>query len=94
MCSCTLHGRHHFNTERFTVEMQRSVISNSDLKEIAQEQCGCQACELSIKKVWKKNNGEVYKLRKIFAVFNLFLCVVVVVFKKKISLVDKPVIGC
>ena len=42
----------------------------------------------------EKNNGEVYKLRKIFAVFNLFLCVVVVVFKKKISLVDKPVIGC
>ena len=30
LCSCTLHGWHHFHTERFTTEMQRLVISNSD----------------------------------------------------------------
>ena len=32
LCSCTLHGSHHFHTERFTTEMQRFVIGNSDLK--------------------------------------------------------------
>ena len=37
-------------------------------KEIAQEQCVCRACEVS-----KKDNGEVYKLRKTFAVFHLVL---------------------
>ena len=54
--------------------MQRFVISNSDLKEITQEQCVCRACELSIKRSMKKknnDNGEVYKLRKTFAVFHL-----------------------
>ena len=39
--------------------MQRFVISNSDLKEIAQEQSVCRACELSIKRNMKKENGEV-----------------------------------
>ena len=43
LCSCTLHGRHHFHTERFTTEIQRFVKSNSDLNEIAQEQCVCRA---------------------------------------------------
>ena len=44
--------------------MLRFVISYSDLKEIAQEQCVCQACELSIKRrMKKKDNGEVYRLR-------------------------------
>ena len=44
----------------------------NNLKEIAQEQCVCRACELSIKRsVKKKDNGEVYKLRKTFAVFHL-----------------------
>ena len=44
----------------------------NNLKEIAQEQCVCRACELSIKSSMKKKyNGEVYKLllRSI-----LFLC--------------------
>ena len=55
--SCTLHGRHHFR---------------NNLKEIAQEQCVCRACELSIKRSMKKNvNGEIYNLRKTFAVFHL-----------------------
>ena len=68
LCSCTLHGRHHFHTERFTTEMQRFV----NLKEISQEQCVSWACELSIKRSMKKKyNGEVYKLRKTFAVFHL-----------------------
>ena len=32
----------------------------------------CRACELSIKRsMKKKDNGEVYKLRKTFAVFHL-----------------------
>ena len=44
----------------------------NNLKEIAQEQCVCRACELSIKRSVKtKDNGEVYKLRKTFAVFHL-----------------------
>ena len=52
--------------------MQRFVISNSDLKVIAQEQCVCRACELTIKRsMKKKGNGEVYKFRKTFAVFRL-----------------------
>ena len=58
LCSCTLHGRHHFHTERFTTEMQRFVIRNSDLKEIVQEQC-----KLNIKRSMRKDNGEVYRLR-------------------------------
>ena len=34
----------------------------------------CLACELSIERsVKKKDNGEVYKLRKTFAVFHLVL---------------------
>ena len=41
----------------------------NNLKEIAQEQCVCRACELSIKRsMKKKDNSEVYKLRKTFAV--------------------------
>ena len=44
----------------------------NNLKEITQEQCVCRACELSIKRgVKKKRYGEVYKLRKTFAVFHL-----------------------
>ena len=41
----------------YTVEMQRFVISNSDLKEIAQEQY-VWACQLSIKRSIRKDNGE------------------------------------
>ena len=63
---CTLYGRYHFHVERFTTEMQRCVISNSDLiKEIAQEQCVCLACELSIKRYTSSGN--------FFAVFHLVL---------------------
>ena len=41
-------------------------------KEIAQEQCVCRASELNIKRsMMKKDNGEVYKLRKTFAVLHL-----------------------
>ena len=70
LCSCTLHRRHHFHTERFTTEMQRFIITL--IKEIAQEQCVCRACELSIKRSMKiKDNDEVYKLRKTFALFHL-----------------------
>ena len=43
----------------------------NNLNEIAQEQCVCRACELSIKRSMKQDNGEVYKLRKTFAVFHL-----------------------
>ena len=41
----------------------------NNLKEITQEQCVCRACELNIKR--SKDNGEVYKLGKAFAVFHL-----------------------
>ena len=54
LCSCTLHGRHHFHTERIATEICNNVV------EIAQEQCVCRVCELSIKRnVKKKDNGEV-----------------------------------
>ena len=44
----------------------------NNLKETTQKQCVCRACELSIKRRMKKKyNGEVYKLRKTFAVFHL-----------------------
>ena len=49
--------------------MQRFVISTRV----------CRACEVSIKRCMEKkeeDNGEVYKLRKTFAVFHLFVCVV------------------
>ena len=61
----------------FTTEIQRFIISISDLKEIAQEQRVSWVCELGIKRsMKKKDNGEVYKLRKSFAVFHLVpLCV-------------------
>ena len=53
--------------------MQRGLLLRckvcNNLNKIAQEQCVCRACELSIKR--SKNNGEVYKLRKTFAVFHL-----------------------
>ena len=53
----------------------RDAKACNNLKEIAQqEQCVCRACELAkiIKRSMKKNdNGEVYKLRKTFAVFHL-----------------------
>ena len=44
--------------------LQRCKDCNK-LKETAQEQCVCQACELSIKE--SKDNGEVHKLRMTFA---------------------------
>ena len=47
-------------------------VCNNLNKEIAQKQCVCRGCELSIKRsMKKKDNGEVYKLRKTFAVFHL-----------------------
>ena len=50
--------------------IQRGLLQRcNNLKEIAQEQCVCQACELSIK--ISKDNVELYKLRKTFAVFHL-----------------------
>ena len=60
--SCTLHGRHHFHTERFTTERQRFVISNLNLRR--SHKSNVWACKLSI-------DG---KLRKTL-MCSLFLCV-------------------
>ena len=54
-CAHAHYMRHHFHTERFTTE-----------------QSVCRACEITVKRSMKKHgNGEVYKLRKTFAVFHL-----------------------
>ena len=70
LAACT--HAHYMEGITSTTEIQTFVISHSDLKEIAQEQCVCRACELSIKRsMKKKDNSEVYKLRKTIAVFHL-----------------------
>ena len=74
LCSCTLHGRHHFHTGRFTTGMLRFEIIILILRRL--HKSNVWTCELSIKRSKKKkDNSEVYRLRwqaqKTFAVFHL-----------------------